>query len=600
MRLFTSKARRATAPTSQRSRPRSALRVEQLEDRWVPAVDVILEWNAVMLQADVVTHSSAPAEQPGPVLASRAFAMTSAAMYDAYNSIERIGQRYLISVPVSGNADSDAAVAQAAHIVLSALYPSQHASFDAALARTLQRIPDGASENRGRIVGAIVAGALLADRTNDGGNTFADIQNPPYVPNGRPGFHNVDPLHPAQGFYGPDGGDVDAFAVRDSEQFAPGHLGAQGVGSDRTDITAFLRTRDYEVAYDEVKRLGGDGVTTPTQRTPEQTVIGIYWGYDGRPGLGTPPRLYNQIARTIAVQEGNTEAENARMFALANIAMADAAMTAWEAKYDEEFWRPVLGIRGGGNDGNPDTRGDANWRPLGAPASNPAAPDNPASPSDTDFTPPFPAYTSGHATLGAAVFKTLERFYGRDDITFTFVSDEFNGITRDDDGTVRPRIARTFDSFSEASEENGQSRIYLGIHWAFDKTEGIRTGNQVANFVFNNFLRPQSGFGEFSAVSSSGGEGAGVEPSIATQITSEPAILLPPATTSGVPVVQSPDAPISSPESATPTAADSGGETQAVAETAPHAGGSASFTSETDTLALDPWSADPVTDWAVV
>src|SRR5262249_33375826 len=158
---------------------------------------------------------------------ARAFAMTSAAMYDAYNSIEHVGERYLISVPNAGNADSDAAVAQAAHNVLSALYPSQRAAFDGALAQTLQRIPDGAAENRGRLVGAIVAGAMLTDRAKDGGD---NIQIPPYNPNHRPGFHDVDPLHPGQGFYGSDGGGIDTFAVRNSDQFAPGHLGAQGVG----------------------------------------------------------------------------------------------------------------------------------------------------------------------------------------------------------------------------------------------------------------------------------------------------------------------------------------------------------------------------------
>jgi hypothetical protein len=186
----------------------------------------------------------------------------------------------------------------------------------------------------------------------------------------------------------------------------------------------------------------------------------------------------------VAVQQSNTEAENARMFALFNIAMADAGLTAWEAKYDEELWRPILGIRRGGSDGNPDTQGDPNWTPLGAPASNPF-------PGEINFTPPFPAYTSGHATFGAALFQTLERFYGTSNVTFTFVSDELNGITRDArTGQPRPIAARTFTSFDQAAEENGQSRIYLGIHWAFDKTEGIRTGSQVANFVVSNFLSP--------------------------------------------------------------------------------------------------------------
>ena len=115
--------------------------------------------------------------------------------------------------------------------------------------------------------------------------------------------------------------------------------------------------------------------------------------------------------------------------------------------------------------------------PLGAPASNLAGP---------NFTPPFPAYPSGHATFGGALFQILRRFYGTDRVPFTFVSDELNGVTVGNDGQVRPFAPRSFNSFSEAEEENGQSRIYLGIHWEFDKTAGIAQGRRIANYVFNN------------------------------------------------------------------------------------------------------------------
>src|SRR5262249_49312521 len=110
--------------------------------------------------------------------------------------------------------------------------------------------------------------------------------------------------------------------------------------------------------------------------------------------------------------------------------------------------------------------------------------------SGTNFTPPFPAYTSGHATFGAALFRTMADFYGKDNITFTFTSDEFNGVTVDQNGNVRPLIPRTFTSFSQAEQENAQSRIYLGIHWQFDADNGIASGNGIADYIFNNLLRP--------------------------------------------------------------------------------------------------------------
>jgi hypothetical protein len=150
-------------------------------------------------------------------------------------------------------------------------------------------------------------------------------------------------------------------------------------------------------------------------RTANQTLRGIYWGYDGALGLGTPPRLYNQILREVAMHrpdpsDPNTPEQNARLFALVNVAMADAGILAWDQKYIHDLWRPVVAIReqdqssgptGVGN--NPiDDDCDPSWLPLGAPRTN--------STGNKNFTPPFPAYPSGHATFGAAAFHITRSF----------------------------------------------------------------------------------------------------------------------------------------------------------------------------------------------
>jgi hypothetical protein len=247
-----------------------------------------------------------------------------------------------------------------------------------------------------------------------------------------------------------------------------------------------LTSERYRRAFDELKRLGGDGLATPTERTADQTIAGIYWGYDGTPNLSAPPRLYNQIVVHIANQL-RTGREHpihlARLLALVHASLADSGIACWESKYVYKFWRPVTAIREADTDGNPHTDADPGFSPLGAPASNVVP--------GVNFTPPFPAYASGHATFGSAVFQTLRRFYGTDRIRFTFVSDEFNGVTTDNQGNVRPRIPRTFASLSAAEEENGQSRIYLGIHWEFDKTEGMRQGRRIADYVMANAFQPR-------------------------------------------------------------------------------------------------------------
>jgi hypothetical protein len=252
-----------------------------------------------------------------------------------------------------------------------------------------------------------------------------------------------------------------------------------------------MNSAEYVAAYNEAKSLGGDGLFTPSARTPEQSFVGIFWAYDGTPSLCAPPRLYNQIVVHLADQMHLDTMQLARLLALANTAMADAAISVWESKFFYDFWRPVTAIREsdpgtgptGMGDGNPSTVGDLTFVPMGAPASNLTGP---------NFTPPFPTYPSGHGGFGGAVFQTLRRFFGTDNIAFTLVSDEFNGVTKDSAGNVRPLMPRSFSNFSQAEEENGQSRIYLGIHWQFDKTAAIAQGRSVADYVFDHSFLPVS------------------------------------------------------------------------------------------------------------
>jgi hypothetical protein len=439
---------------------RRQLSVEVLEDRCLLSGDVVLEWNAIAL--DALKNDSflgAAAKQNAPTRASRALGIVQAAVFDAVNSIDRSYDPYLFEVNAPGDASITAAAAQAAHDTLVALFPDYQPTLDARLSTDLAAVHSVLSRDEGILVGHIVAEGILAVRSNDGSEVAM-----PYTPGDQPGQWRPDPLHPAQQALGALWGQVTPFALTGAEQF-------------HVPPPPALNSQAYTEAFYEVKAVGS---ATSTTRTAEQTEIGIFWGYDGSPGLATPPRLYNQIAEVLAVQEHNSVIESARFFALINIAMADAGIACWDGKYDFSFWRPVTAIREAGTDGNAHTAADPNWSPLGAPSDNGGG---------TNFTPPFPAYASGHATFGGALFRMMADFYGRDDIHFSFTSDEFNGVTVDQNGAVRPVVTRSFSSFSQAAEENGQSRIYLGIHWSFDKVQGIKQGADIADYIFHHLLR---------------------------------------------------------------------------------------------------------------
>lgn len=441
-------------------------------------LDSVRRWNDIALDANALDHArSVPdePEQPGPVRTARAFAIVHIAIFDAVNAIAGGYRGYAGPRQVAEPTSIEAAVAQAAHDTLVALFPSQATSFDMLLAEDLSRIRNGHAKGNGIDLGRRAAAAILALRASDGSQHDEELYGTEYPLAVGADKWRQDPISEIPLALGSRWGELVApFVLTSATQFPIPPPPAAG-------------SPEFIAAFDEVKNYGGcgndpaacavgsDGFATLTMRTPAQAQIGIYWGYDGTPGLGTPPRLYNQIAVQIAEHKGSSGVELARLLALINVAMADAGLAAWKAKYDYEFCRPITAIR---------TAGFDTWTPLGAPASNKIGP---------NFTPPFPAYASGHATFGAALFHTLRKFYGTDRIRFTFVSDEFNGVTKDNTGAPRERISRSFRSLSHAEEENGQSRIYLGIHWAFDKTAGIEQGRRVADYVMDNVFTPVRG-----------------------------------------------------------------------------------------------------------
>jgi hypothetical protein len=443
-------------------------------------LDSLHRWNVIAINASGLDHTPvAPGEnrvfgeQLGPGRSSRAMAIVHIAMFDALDAVVGGYTSYTGTHASPGPMSVDAAIAQAARDTLAALFPSQTATFDGYLAEDLAAIRNVQQKANGIDLGQRTAAAILAMRLNDGSQIPEPHVGIDYFPSNLPGHWRQDPISLIPLALGAHWGECLPFVVSSTSQF-------------RAPPPPDMTSTAYTAAYNEVKNLGG---ATGTQRTEEQTFIGIFWAYDGTPSLCAPPRLYNQVTVRIADQRGMSAIQFARLLALVNVGMADAGMTIWESKYHYDFWRPVLGIREsdpgtgptGLGDGNPDTVGDTNFSPLGAPASNLTGP---------NFTPPFPAYPSGHAGFGGALFQVMRRFYGTDNIAFTFVSDEFNGQTRDNNGNIRAYRPRSFSNLSQAEEENGQSRIYLGIHWAFDKTEGIAQGRRVGDYVFDHAFRP--------------------------------------------------------------------------------------------------------------
>jgi membrane-associated phospholipid phosphatase len=380
----------------------------------------------MVLKWNEIALATIRADKSPPPIAARNLAIMHTSIYDAVMAIARTHEPYLVDLQAPAGVSMEAASAAAAHWVLAAQYPRQRDYFDDALARCWKELPNDAAVEEGARLGRLVADRMLQARRHDGSSEAGS-----YSFKRNPGSWQPTAPHFKDALL-PGWGHVKPFAIKPGTQHRPPGPPA-------------LASEAFRAAYEEVRRLGGKDSTA---RTPEQTQIALFWADDA--GTVTPPGHWNKIAQAIALDRGNSLPENARLFAHLNMSLADAGILCWVIKFTFDFWRPVSAIA------YTDRRDD--WMPL-------------------LNTPPFPAYVSGHSTFSSAAASVLAQTFGTDKITFATTSDDMPGVTR------------KFDSLWAAAEEAGMSRIYGGIHWQFDNTDGLHVGRTLGEYVVRNTLK---------------------------------------------------------------------------------------------------------------
>jgi membrane-associated phospholipid phosphatase len=381
-----------------------------------------VDWNR-----ELITILGTPAGQPATVHPTRSFAILQAAEYDAVTSITHAARPYLFSVPARGGARPDAAADQAAHDTLTALYPSQKSGLDQMLASELAAIPNGQGKQRGIKVGAAVARRLVALRSSDG----SAATPPPFVAGNRPGDYRPTPPAFAPPVF-TNWGSVTPFVLSSGRQFRP---------APPPPITSVA----YARALNQVKSLGQD---TSTTRTADQTTQAKFWG------AAPIWNVWNEVTQKLAVSQHASLQRTVTLFENLDLALADATIGLYDAKYHYLVWRPVTAIQLGNTIGNPGIVGDPTWNPLAVTAAD-------------------PSYPGAHATISQAAATVLSAFYG-----------DHRHLTVSSDGD--PGVTRSFGSFQAAANEATLSRIFAGQHTMIDLVAGQQLGRQVAEFVLGH------------------------------------------------------------------------------------------------------------------
>lgn len=388
------------------------------------SASTVLEWNEIAFNA-----FGGPAYQHS-LMASRINAMTHIAMHDALNAIQPKYETYAFD----GNdteADPVAAAASAAHTVLLNLIPDKQAYLDSALSVTLANVSPGQSKQRGIDLGRLAALAILSARANDG--SMGDVVGI-IPPSDEPGVYQAVP--PFTFVFAPHWENVKPFTLQSKNQF-------------RSKPFPALNSARYTQDFNEIKAAGSKNSNT---RTADQTFYAQFWYEFSEAG-------WNRVARVATQVKQLNLLEAARLFALVDMAIADAYIAGWDSKFHYNLWRPYTAIRNGNNDGNDNTIGDPQWEPA-------------------QPTPPVQDYPSTHSALGNAAAVVLAKLLG-DNTPFTMTS--FTAVPA---GSTR-----SFKSFSEAAYENADSRVRAGIHFRFACEAGLELGEMVGKWTAEKFLK---------------------------------------------------------------------------------------------------------------